>query len=319
MTPSTQRPPTSKNGPPTPHFLAAATMMLSVPLRWSAVLVRSSRQYYSSLGSFRCIHGEKGQLVEPKYRQQWGNIIPTTTSNTSILRSFSTSSSSEKTTSTPQKEKEEPIEWLFQRTPNTMMKPRVILGLASFHTLYWTWYVVDFMPAVNASPLEHLHIDPVVGLVGMFFSIFANFGAALYPWSLVSGMGLKGRELCVFAHTLPTMRPAEKGVVYEIGDVCMDPSTEETKKIVEKLKGDIGSYRGIVALKANRRRLPYLLQIEDSNEVLDSWLLLQVLVNPGLAKKELQRSDAEVGEKPKQSGGRRAVKTARGQKRRVRR
>lgn len=203
------------------------------------------------------------------------------------------------------------------------MKPRVILGLASFHTLYWSWYVVDFMPAVNQSPLEHLHIDPVVGYVGMFFSIFVNFGAALYPWSLISGMGIRGtKELCVFTHTTPLMRPAKKGVVYEIGDVCMDPSTEETKKIVETLEGDLASYRGFVALKANRRRLPYLLQIQDSNEILDSWTLLQVLVNPELAKKEVQRSadSGDESSKSKRSGKKRAkISRGSGKKTRARR
>jgi hypothetical protein len=190
-----------------------------------------------------------------------------------------------------------------------MLKPRVILGLASFHTLYWSWYVFDFIPAVNQSPLQNLHIDPVVGYVGMLFSLFVNLGAALYPYSLVSSIGLKGGELCVFCHSLPAMKPANKGVMYEIGHVTMDPSTEETKKIVDTLHGDLSAFRGFVALKANRRRLPYLLQIENSNEVLDSWRLLQVFINPEVVKKDMKRINynEEMKRSGKRANGRKRV------------
>lgn len=258
-------------------------MMLHLPLRQSVVLLQRSTTGIRPLGCFRCLFTGKGG----------------STSSTDGVNKDDSS--------------EQPIEWLYKRTPNNMLKPRTILGLACFHSLYWSWYCLDFMPAVNQSPLEHLHIDPVVGYVGMFFSIFVNLGALLYPWSLVSGMGLRGKELCVFTHTMITMEEAKEGVVYEIGDVSMDPSAKETKKIVETLQGDIGSYRGFIALKANRRRLPYLLQIEDSNEVVDPWLFLQVLVNPNLANKEIERSSGVVDGKPKGKDNR--TKGARGKKR----
>lgn len=253
-------------------------------------------------------------------------LISAPASNSSIKHgqkaAFSTSSQpvSKKQQKDSKDNNKESIQWLYKRTPNDMTKPRVILGVASFHTIYWSWYCLDFMPAVNASPIENLHIDPVVGYVGMFFSIFVNLGALLYPKSLVSGIGIRDGELCVFTHSTPIMSEAKEGVVYEIGDVKMDPSTQETKKIVETLGGDFGAYRGFVALKADRRRLPYLLQIQDSTEVMDSWMLLQVLVNPQLAKKEIERSSRSKGnddvddEKTKRSGKRGGKKSARGRR-----
>lgn len=300
----------------TAALIHVVTMMLHVPLRQSVVLLQSSTQYTRSFSFLRYVCSGKGRIALTECRQKSVRDarMPMRANSQRMVRFFSSTSpsSSEKSPPSPDESEEEPIIWLYKRTPDRMVKPRVILGLATFHTFYWTWYVADFMPAVNQSPLEHLHIDPVVGYVGMFFSVFVNMGAALYPWSLVSGIGIRGKgELCVFSHSLPTMTPATKGVVYEIGDVCMDPSTEETKKVVETLEGDISSYRGSVALKAARRRLPYLLQIEDSNEVLDPWMMLQVLVNPELAKKEVQRSSD--GGKPKRSGKR--AKNAQSRKR----
>jgi hypothetical protein len=173
-----------------------------------------------------------------------------------------------------------------------MAKPRMILGLSSFHTLYWGWYAIDFIPKVNASPLEGMHIDPVVGYVGVMLALFCNLGSLLYPWSLISRIGLQGGKLCVFGHSLPTMLPAERGNVYEFGDVAMDPSAQETTRILER--GEFGL--GFISLKAQGRRLPYLLQIQDSAEVLDSWTLLQVLTN---TKKEA-REDKILVQSPKQ-------------------
>lgn len=39
---------------------------------------------------------------------------------------------------------------------------RTGIGFSSFHTMYWLWYVTDFIPAVNASPMEQLHVDPML-------------------------------------------------------------------------------------------------------------------------------------------------------------
>ena len=171
------------------------------------------------------------------------------------------------------------------------------------------------MPAVNQSPLEHLHIDPVVGYVGVFAALFFNMGAAMYPGSLVSKIGIKDGQLCIFTHSFPTMSQSKKGVVYDIDEVSMDPSTKETEEIVNALGVDLQEYRGIVALKAEGRRLPYLLQFGDDKEVIDSWMLLQVLLNPSIAKKEIQRgysTSSGVREKPSSQPGNKQARKARG-------
>jgi hypothetical protein len=194
-----------------------------------------------------------------------------------------------------------------------MTTPRAILGVSTFHSLYWIWYAVDFMPAVNQSPLEHLHIDPVVGYVGVFAALFFNMGAAMYPGSLISKIGIKDGQLCIFTHSFPTMTQSQKGVAYDFEHVSMDPSTKETQDIVNK--GDLQEYRGIVALKAEGRRLPYLLQFGNHNEVIDSWMLLQCLLNPSIAKKEIQRgyrTSSGEREKPRRGGESKQVRKALG-------
>ena len=193
-----------------------------------------------------------------------------------VSRHFSTKEEEQLIRRFSTNEQEQPITWLYKRTPDQMFKPRIVLGLSSFHTLYWLWYVIDFIPTVNASPQEYLHIDPVVGAVGIILALFCNLGSLLYPWSLISRIGVQGNRICVFGHSLPTTAPAEKGVAYEYGEVFMDPSSHETKRILDK-----GEFvKGFIALKAADRRLPYLLQIQDTAEVLDSLTLLDMLTNP---------------------------------------
>jgi len=57
--------------------------------------------------------------------------------------------------------------------------PRGLFGVSTFFQIYWTWYVVDFTPAINKSAqvkyaagqisqetLELLLIDDMMGYVG---------------------------------------------------------------------------------------------------------------------------------------------------------
>ena len=181
------------------------------------------------------------------------------------------------------------------------------------------------MPAVNQSPLEHLHIDPVVGYVGLAFSLFINLGAILYPKSLVSGIGLQCNEgeppqVWVANHSLPGMRPSKTGRLYDVGEVAMDPASQETKRILDTMDGNLREFQGYLALKAARRRLPYLVQIQDPNEVIDPFMLLDILVNPEDAVKQLKRRDMNPNTgstsepNKKVMSGKLPKKTARGRK-----
>ena len=73
---------------------------------------------------------------------------------------------------------------LYHRSPNRLTMPRGLFGVSTFFQIYWTWYVVDFTPAINKSAqakyaagqisqetLELLLIDDMMGYVGRCCSV----------------------------------------------------------------------------------------------------------------------------------------------------
>jgi len=76
-----------------------------------------------------------------------------------------------------------------------------MLGISTFNLSYWTWYVADFTPSVNAAAeakavlgqidaetLNILLIDPKMGYVGLGVSLAIWGGAFMYVKQLVSAM-----------------------------------------------------------------------------------------------------------------------------------
>ena len=74
----------------------------------------------------------------------------------------------------------------YERKPAYNKLPQGALGVSVANTVYWTWYTFDFIPTVNASPIEALHVDPRVGLFGIGLGVSINIVTVLYPMSLVS-------------------------------------------------------------------------------------------------------------------------------------
>lgn len=90
---------------------------------------------------------------------------------------------------------------LYHRNPSRNTYPRAFFGISTFNLLYWTWYVVDFTPAINLSAqtkfdlgkidpatLEMLVIDPNMGYIGLGVSSVIWLGAFLYSRQLVSAI-----------------------------------------------------------------------------------------------------------------------------------
>ena len=103
----------------------------------------------------------------------------------------------DKSSSRPEKE------WklLYHRNPSRNTYPRAFFGVSTFNLFYWTWYVVDFTPAINSSAqtkfelgkidpetLEILLIDPNMGYIGLGVSSIIWLGAFLYSRQLVSAI-----------------------------------------------------------------------------------------------------------------------------------
>eukprot|EP00934_Nitzschia_sp_Nitz4_P009364 Nitzschia sp. Nitz4//scaffold301_size22573//9899//10555//NITZ4_008552-RA/size22573-processed-gene-0.19-mRNA-1//1//CDS//3329547010//9354//frame0 len=186
---------------------------------------------------------------------------------------------------------------LYLRDTERNVLPRSAYGVSVLNTLYWLWYSLDFIPAVNASPFEAMHIDPRVGYGALALGVGINSVTAFYPKSLVSKMeySVDAKQLLVYQHDFPLLGPSPTPTVYPLGAVRMDASSPDTRKILEKDQGDLGRYEGHVSLFANESKIPILLDIRSPSEVKHSELLLQALLYP-------QSLGSSVSQKKKSKG-----------------
>jgi len=75
---------------------------------------------------------------------------------------------------------------IYQRDSKRTFFPRALLSFSTLHFGYWIWYVLDFTPAVNASQMEQLYVDPNMGYVGLAMSAGMMGAAGIYPRFLIS-------------------------------------------------------------------------------------------------------------------------------------
>jgi hypothetical protein len=111
---------------------------------------------------------------------------------------------------------EQPEVLLYRRdltNPDAMQTTTLMRSgffFATFHTLYWVWYTFDFLPAVNASPMIVLHVDPMIGVAGIGFAMALQSAFVIFPWRLISKLTYRPDEqkICVHTHRLPLMYPS---------------------------------------------------------------------------------------------------------------
>lgn len=196
-------------------------------------------------------------------------------------RSFS---SSQTTVPTSQKNTIKPLVLpLYKRDEDRILKPRLALGLSALNTTYWLWYTLDFIPAVNASLMENLHIDPNVGWGALGLGIVINAITAIYPSLLISRLDYDPihNHLLVYRHQLPILTQSTKATSYELGDLTIDPTDAELKKILGDMKGDWIKYKGHLALKRKGEFIPLLMEVQNGREeVKDGEALLQAMLRP---------------------------------------
>lgn len=152
---------------------------------------------------------------------------------------------------------------LYKRDSDRDYIPRVAFGMSFVNTLYWLWYAIDFIPAVNASPIESLHIDPIVGYGALGLGIGINVMTAIYPAVLVAKMDFDetNNQLHVYRYNLPFITVVSTPALYNLGDI----KSSDLTKILEDYKGDFRRFKGHLALKAKGSTLPLLLEITDAD------------------------------------------------------
>jgi len=166
--------------------------------------------------------------------------------------------------------------------------PRGILAFSALNSAYWTWYVVDFAPSIQATTgITAAQADNTVGYLGLGLSIFMSLGSMLYPKSLISEIALVKKNgiddvLAVKTYTIPLIFPS-KSVIYPLGNLVID-SPNDVTKIISEYDGDIGRFPGHLALHAEKKYTNHLLNLDrnSSEEVYKKDLLLKCLM-PGMA------------------------------------
>ena len=196
---------------------------------------------------------------------------------------------------------------LYERNTSRNMPFQAFFGVSVFNTIYWIWYTVDFVPAVNASPIEDLHIDPAVGLGGIGLGLLINSFTVLYPLSTISRLEYSPNQATwyLWGHSFPFLGPS-KGLPkeYPLGDLTMDRTSKDTLKI---LTSGLNSYAGHIGILVKGSKFPYLMEIKDQQTELpgDTDMLLQGLLNPGaLAHNKSKNSRGGGNNKDKKRGKR---------------
>ena len=151
-----------------------------------------------------------------------------------------------------------PILPLYQRNKDRITMPRTALGLSALNTAYWLWYTLDFIPAVNESSMENLHIDPRIGWGALGLGIGINLVTALYPSLLISRMDYdsSNKQFLVYRHQLPFLKESTRAAPFVLGDLTIDPTDGDLKKILGDYQGDWSKYKGHLALKPKHHTLP---------------------------------------------------------------
>ena len=223
-----------------------------------------------------------------------------------IARQFSSQDPSNETID--RKDEDDNVRLLYKRDEERNTLPKTSFLVSSVNSIYWVWYVVDFVPAINASPIESFHVNPTYAYGGLGLSILIQSAFALYPLSLVSKIGYRtttstseisddGRgkmgddELLVWKHTLPLMRTSSEPLVFPMGGIGLDKTSENTRIILEDHGGNFANFEGFLGLqkvagkepKSNgiAANLPLLLDIRKPSEVRDSESMLHMLLAGG--------------------------------------
>lgn len=169
---------------------------------------------------------------------------------------------------------------LYARDPgkdqdrNTL--PKISFAVSSLNSLYWCWYVLDFVPAINNTPIglvdEFTGINPLYGYGGLGLSVVIQTAFTVYPVSLVSKIAYRQPtppttntqnpkkksntdpnndqgDVLVWKHTLPFMKPSSTPLVFPIGTIALAGSDSVTTTILDTLHGRIEQYEGFLALQ----------------------------------------------------------------------
>ena len=196
---------------------------------------------------------------------------------------------------------------LYKAVPSKAHFPRGLLAFTTIHTSYWTWYLVDFTPALKAAAVDPSTVDSTVAYLGLGLSIFMSIGSILYPTSLLSELSLSKKDkdkddekgtttgagagadhvVEIKTYSLPFVQPSRSSTEYKLGELVVD-SPNDVTKILTDYNGDFSKFPGHLALHAKGKYTNLLMNVNEHSkeEIMDNDLLLETL-KPGQQQLQL--------------------------------
>lgn len=184
-------------------------------------------------------------------------------------------------------------------SPGRLKVMRMGFGFSCFNTAYWFWYSTCFVPAVNASPITEITIDPILPSIGIVLSVIIQSIFTLYPRYLISRLTWSPatNDVTLYTHTvLPWIKAdfSKPMKVVPVGELKLDAASKEAKQIISVYGGDLRRFKGHVGITAKQGQWPpFLLDFQgqasapDSstrsnhhNDVPEPEILLEILLNP---------------------------------------
>jgi hypothetical protein len=209
---------------------------------------------------------------------------------------------------------------LFDRGSGRLRVMRLGFGFSSFHTAYWLWYSTCFVPAVNASTITEITIDPMLPTLGIVFSVIIQSIFTLYPRYLISRLtwSPSTNNVILYTHTvLPWIkadlnRPMK---VVPVGELKLDAASKEAKQIISEYGGDLRRFKGHVGITTKPGQWPpFLLDFQGQatktsssssssgdagststshhNDVSEPEILLEILFNPQAMIRDYKNGNA---------------------------
>ncbi|CAB9512533.1 expressed unknown protein [Seminavis robusta] len=226
------------------------------------------------------------------------------------LRSFGTASEGNSTSDTDHSIV------LYERNPQANLSTRFGLGVSYCHTIYWCWYALDFVPTVNASPITELHIHPLWGKTMVAVALAVNIAAAAYVSRTASKIvwirdSHDPTPLHVYYHTLPFMFPSSQPTKYGVGEVSMNPVSQEVNDLKNALLANLEATTNTpqdikwnVPLESDNaqfRKLPLAVYLTSINDIKDPKSFLDVLLfaNAPQLKPKKKKEQSRAGTKSK--------------------
>ena len=166
---------------------------------------------------------------------------------------------------------------LYQRAKNRVMILRTTLFMSTFNAVYWIWYNVDFIPAINKSEVEAFHVDPVFGLLGLGFGAVVQAATLAYPRHLMSKLEYNEttQALTVYMHDIPTIFQSTVGYTYPLGSITLDIASKSAKELVDAQE----YFRGSVPLNVKGSSLPFIMDLLEDDKV-DHRRVLPIIMTP---------------------------------------